>query len=110
MGTESFHWTSPNWISMGLVGNCTVGCIDTGFWGINDGIRRFGEDCNDVFFSLLSKLNDCGTPSINSYSSVDGEVICVSSLFDSSGNDVISLGICSDDIVVVDNGTDLLIG
>ncbi len=71
IGTESFHWTSPNWISIGCVENCTVGCIDTGCWGMDDGIGRFVDD--DVL-RLLSNVNDCVVPPINSYSSVDDDV------------------------------------
>ncbi len=111
MGTELFHWTSPNWISIGSVENCTVGCIDTGSWGIDDGIRRFDEDCNDIFFSLLSKFNDCVGPSTNSNSSIDGTIICgISSLNCLDGKDV-SLGIGWDKVVfVLDDGNDLFGG
>ncbi len=111
LGTELFHWTSPNWISIGSVGNCTVECIDTGSWGIDDGIRRFDEDCINVFVWLLPKLNDCVGPSTNSYSSIDGKIICgISSLDCLDGKDV-SLGIGWDEMIFVfDDGTDLLVG
>lgn len=121
IGIESFHWTSPNWTSIGSVENWTVGCIATGCWGIDDNIRGFDKVCTVDFCWLLSKCNDCVGPSTNSYSSIDGEIICggggSSSLDCLDGKDV-SLGIGWNEVAVVfvfdddddDDGIDLLGG
>lgn len=92
VGTESFHCTSPNWISIGSIEYCTVGCIETGSWGIADGIRRLDEDCIDIFFWLLSKVNDWVGPSTNSYSSINEDVICGMFSFDCFNGKDVSLG------------------
>ncbi len=78
IGIESFHWTSPNWISIGSVENWIVGCIETGSWGIDDDIiGRLVNDVNGLFLRLLSNVNDCDVPPINSYSSVEEDVVGV---------------------------------
>lgn len=93
VGTESFHCISPNWISIGSVENCTVGCIETGIWEIADGIRRLDEDGGiDIFFWLLSKVNDWVEPSTNSYSSINEDVIGGIFSFDCFDGTDISLG------------------
>lgn len=110
IGTELFHWTSPNCISIGSVENCTVGCIETGCCGIDDCIRRFVNFC-----SLLSKFIDCVGSLTNTYSSIGGEIICgISSVDDFDGKDV-SLGIGWNEVLVLvfdfdDDGMDLLDG
>ncbi len=83
IGIESFHWISPNWISIGSVENWIVRCIDTGCRGIDDGIECFVVDDDDkgVCLRLLSNVNDCVVPPINSYSSVDVDGVGVISSF-----------------------------
>jgi hypothetical protein len=111
MGTEPFHWISPNWISIGSVENCIIGCINTGSWGIDDGVRRFDKGCNNVFFWLLSKLNDCVWSSTNSYSSINGDIICGIFSVDCFDSKDVSLGFISDEVIVVlDDEIDLLVG
>lgn len=89
IGTESFHWISPNWISIVFDEYCIVGCIDTGSCGIDDGVGRFGSGDKEVFFRLLSNVNDWVVPPMNSYSSVDNDVIGIISSF--CFDDIISL-------------------
>lgn len=100
IGIESFHWTSPNCISIGSVENCIAGCIDTGCCGIDDGVERFVNDDKELFLRLLSNVKDWEVPPINSYSSVDDDVVGVISsiCFD---EDIISLGLDSIDIGLV---------
>ncbi len=98
IGIESFHWTSPNWISIGFIENCIVGCINTGCWGIDDGVRCFVNDINELFLRLLSNVKDWDVPPINSYSSVDDDVgvgVIPSVCFD---EDIISLRLTCFDI------------
>ncbi len=93
IGIESFHWTSPNCISIGFVENRIVECINTGCWGIDDGVRCFVNDVNELFLRLLSNVKDWDVPPMNSYSSVDDDVVVgvISSVcFD---EDIISLGL-----------------
>lgn len=97
IGTESFHWTSPNWISIGFVENRTVGCMETGFWGIK-------EDGVD-FFWPWSNVNDCDEWPMNWYPSTADEMVGVvsSSTFEDGVTSVdlifsirsrISIGLC----------------
>lgn len=69
IGTESFHWTSPNWISIGWCENRIDLCMQTAFWGIIDE--------TEFFFWLLSNVNDWDVPPENSYSSIDDDTIGV---------------------------------
>jgi hypothetical protein len=64
---------------MGFEENWTVGCIATGCLGIDDAAGRFVDDGNvsDIFFRLLSNVNDCVLPARNSNSSVDDDVVIV---------------------------------
>ena len=83
IGTESFHWTSPNWTSIGLLENRIVGCIHTACWGIDRLIKTDDDDDDEtddeteVFFWLLSNVNDWDVPPMNSYSSADDDIVGV---------------------------------
>lgn len=71
LGIESFHVTSPNWISNGSDANWTVGCIDTGWGGMDDGKGRFVVDGNEIFLDEgFSNDNVCVAFSKNSNWSV----------------------------------------
>ncbi len=100
IGMELFHWTSPNCISSGLIENWIVGCIETGSWGIDDGVRRLVNDGTGLFFRLLSNVNDWDVPPMNSYSSVDEDVVGVISSF-VFDEEMISVGLDIDFVLFI---------
>jgi hypothetical protein len=55
--------------------------METGCWGIDDGIGRLVDDGNGLFLRLLSNVNDCVVPAMNSYSSADDDGVGVISSF-----------------------------
>lgn len=55
--------------------------METGSWGMDDGMGRLANDGDGLFFRLLSKVKDWDAPPMNSYSSVEEDVVGVISSF-----------------------------